>query len=118
MTAKFRSRKASSPRTVHGRFPPGRCGTGHFLCCPLRVQEKTSITVARGEHAANLLLYRYAEHGTPPIVIASALSELNDNLIAFGQETLAARIAPLIASTKPAATGEKKGGSGRIITPS
>ena len=42
---------------------------------------------------------------------------MND-LIAFGEETLAARIAPLIASSKFAATVEERRGSGRIINPS
>ena len=89
-----------------------------IFCAALFESRKTSITVARGEHAANLLLYRYAERGTPPIVIASALSELNDNLNIICADTRVIRIALLIASTKLAATGQERGGSGRIITPS
>ena len=40
MTARSPSRRISSPRTPQGRFPPSWRGTGHFLCSPLRVQEK------------------------------------------------------------------------------
>ena len=69
-------------------------------------------------HAANRLQRRCVERGIPSIVIVPERSDFNDDLIAFGEETLAARIAPLIASTKPAATVEERRGSGRIITPS
>ncbi len=73
---------------------------------------------ALGERAANRLQHRCAERGIPSIVIVPALSELNDNLNTICAGTLAARIAPLIASTKSAATVEERRGSGRIITPS
>ena len=70
------------------------------------------------EHAANRLQHRRAERGIPSIVIVPDRSDLNDDLIAFGEETLVARIAPFIASTKSGATVEERRGSGRIITPS
>ena len=69
-----------------------------------------------GGHAANRLQRRCVERGIPSIVIVPEHPDFNDDLIAFGAETLAARIAPLIASTKPAATVEESVGSGRIIT--
>ena len=71
-----------------------------------------------GRHAANCLQRRCVKRGIPSIVIVPERSDFNDDLIAFGEETLAARLSPLIASTQPAATGEERGGSGRIITPS
>ena len=71
-----------------------------------------------GRHAANRLQHRCVKRGIPSIVIAPERSDFNNDLIAFGEETLAARIAPLIASTQPAATGEERCESGRIITPS
>ena len=71
-----------------------------------------------GRHVANRLQRRCVKRGIPSIVIAPERSDFNDDLIAFGQETLAARIAPLIASTKPGGTVEERRGSGRIITPS
>ena len=40
------------------------------------------------------------ERGIPSIVIVPEHSDFNDDLIAFGEETLAARIAPLIATTQ------------------
>ena len=70
------------------------------------------------EHAANRLQHRCAERGIPSIVIVPDRSDLNDDLIAFGQETPVARIAPFIASTRSAATVDERRGSGRIITPS
>ena len=70
------------------------------------------------EHAANRLQHRCVERGIPSIVIVPEHSDFNDDLVAFGEETLAARIAPLIASTTAAATVEERRGSGRIITPS
>ena len=86
-------------------------------------QDLALLVIARdkdvdGGHAANRLQHRCEERGIPSIVIVPDRSDLNDNLIAFGEETLVARIAPLIASTKPAATVEERRGSGRIITPS
>ena len=42
-------------------------------------------------------------------VIVPERSDFNDDLIAFGEETLAARIAPLIASIKPGGTVEERG---------
>ena len=71
-----------------------------------------------GGHAANCLQRRCVKRGIPSIVIVPEHSDFNDDLIAFGEETLTARIAPLIANTQPAATEEERGGSGRIITPS
>ena len=71
-----------------------------------------------GRHTANRLQRRCMKRGIPSIVIVPEHSDFNDDLIAFGEETLTARIAPLIASTKPAATVEEKRGSGRIISPS
>ena len=71
-----------------------------------------------GRHAANRLQRRCRERGIPSIVIVPERSDFNDDLIAFGEETLAARIAPLIASTKSGETVEERRGSGRIIIPS
>ena len=71
-----------------------------------------------GGHAANRIQLRCVERGIPSIVIVPERSDFNDDLIAFGEETLAARIAPLIASSKSAATVEERRGSGRIINPS
>ena len=71
-----------------------------------------------GRHAANCLQRRCVKRGIPSIVIAPERSDFNDDLIAIGEKTLAARIAPLIASSKSAATVEDRRGSGRIINPS
>ena len=71
-----------------------------------------------GGHAANRLQRRCIKRGIPSIVIAPERSDFNDDLIALGQETLAARIAPLIASTTAGEMVEERRGSGRIITPS
>ena len=73
---------------------------------------------AEGGHAANRLQLRCVERGIPSTVIVPEHSDFNDDLIAIGKETLAARIATLIASTKSAATVEERRGSGRIISPS
>ena len=86
-------------------------------------QDLALLVIARdkdmeGEHAANRLQHRCAERGIPSIVIVPDRSDFNDDLVAVGADTLAARLSPLIASTQPAATGEERGGSGRIITPS
>ena len=86
-------------------------------------QDLALLVIARdkdvqGGHAANRLQRRCRERGIPSIVIVPEHSDFNDDLIAFGEETLAARIAPLIASTQPAATEEERGGSGRIINSS
>ena len=86
-------------------------------------QDLALLVIARdkdveGWHAANRLRRRCAELGIPSVVIVPECSDFNDDLVAFGEETLAARIAPLIASSKSAATVEERGGSGRIITPS
>ena len=86
-------------------------------------QDLALLVIARdkymeNENAANRLQHRCEEGSTPSIVIVPDRSDLNDDLIAFGEETLAARIAPLIVSTKPAATVEERRGSGRIISPS
>ena len=71
-----------------------------------------------GGHAANRLQRRCVERSIPSIVIVPEHSDFNDDLIAFGEETLAARIAPLIASTESGETVEERRGSGRIISPS
>ena len=71
-----------------------------------------------GRHAANCLQRRCVKRGIPPIVIAFALSELNDNLNIICADTRVIRIAPLIASTKPGGTVEERRESWRIITPS
>ena len=86
-------------------------------------QDLSLLVIARdkdveGGHAANRLQRLCRERGIPSIVIVPEHSDFNDDLIAFGEETLAARIAPLIASTQPAANEEERGGSGRIIIPS
>ena len=86
-------------------------------------QDLSLLVIARdkdveGGHAANRLQRRCRERGIPSSVIVPEHSDFNDDLIAFGEETLAARIAPLIASTKPGGTVEERRGSGRIITPS
>ena len=70
-----------------------------------------------GGNAANRLQRRCVERGIPSIVIVPERSDFNDDLVAVGADTLAARLSPLIASTQPAATGEERRGSGRIITP-
>ena len=59
------------------------------------------------EHAPNRLQHRRAERGIPSIVIVPDRSDLNDGLVAFGEETLVARIAPFIASTKSGPIQEK-----------
>ena len=84
-------------------------------------QDLALLVIARdkdveGGHAANRLQLRCVERGIPSTVIVPEHSDFNDDLIAIGKETLAARIAPLIASTESAATAEERGGSGRIIT--
>ena len=86
-------------------------------------QEIALLVIARDkdmedEHAANRLQHRCEERGIPSIVIVPHRSDLNDDLIAFGEETLAARIEPFIASIRSAATVEERRGIGRIITPS
>ena len=86
-------------------------------------QDLSLLVIARDkdmadEHAANRLQRRCVERGIPSIVIVPEPSDFSDDLIAFGETTLAARIAPLIASTQPAATVEGRCGSGRIISPS
>ena len=73
---------------------------------------------AEGGHAANRLQRRCMKRGIPSIMIAPECSDFNEDLIAIGEETLAARIATLIASSKSAATAEERRGSGRIINPS
>ena len=70
------------------------------------------------EHAANRLQHRCAERGISSIVIVPDRSDFNDDLVAVGADTLAARIVPLIASTTAVATVEERRGSGRIINPS
>ena len=86
-------------------------------------QDLALLVIARdkdmqGGHAANHLQLRCVERSIPSIVIVSERSDFNDDLVAVGADTLAARLSPLIASTQPAATGEERRGSGRIITPS
>ena len=86
-------------------------------------QDLSLLVIARDkdmedEHAANRLQHRGEERCIPSIVIVPDRFDLNDDLIAFGEETLVARIAPFIASTRSAATVEERRGSGRIIIPS
>ena len=86
-------------------------------------QDLALLVIARdkdveGGHAANRLQLRCVKRGIPSTVIVPVHSDFNDDLIAIGEETLAARIAPLIASSKSAETAEERRGSGRIITPS
>ena len=54
-----------------------------------------------GGHAANHLQRRCVERSIPSIVIVPEQSDFNDDLIAFGEETLAARIAPLLQAPSP-----------------
>ena len=54
-----------------------------------------------GGHAANRLQHRCVECGIPSIVIVPEGSDFNDDLIAFGEETLAARIAPFLQVPSP-----------------
>ena len=86
-------------------------------------QDLALLVIARdkdveGGHAANRLQLRCVERGIPSIVIVPEHSDFNDDLNAIGAGTLAARIAPLIASSKSAATAEERLGNGRIINPS
>ena len=86
-------------------------------------QDLALLVIARdkdmeGGHAANRLQRRCVERGIPSIVIVPEHSDFNDDLIAFGEETLAARIAPLIPSTESGEMVEESRGSGRTITPS
>ena len=78
-------------------------------------QDLALLVIARdkdvqGGHAANRLQLRCAERGIPSTVIVPEHSDFNDDLIAIGKETLAARIAPLIATTQPAVTMEERRG--------
>ena len=86
-------------------------------------QDLALLVIARdkdveGGHAANHLKRHCVERGIPSIVIVPERSDFNDDLIAFGEETLAVRFAPLIATTLATATVEERRGSGRIISPS
>ena len=86
-------------------------------------QDLALLVIARdkdveGGHAANRLQHRCGERSIPSIVIVPERSDFNDDLVAVGADTLAARISPLIASSKSAATAEERRGSGRIINPS
>ena len=86
-------------------------------------QDLALLVIARdkdveGGNAANRLQRRCSERSIPSIVIVPERSDLNDDLVAVGADTLAARLSPLIASTQPAVTVDERRGSGRIITPS
>ena len=86
-------------------------------------QDLALLVIARDKdvevgNAANRLQRRCSERSIPSIVIVPERSDFNDDLVAVGADTLAARLSPLIASTQPAATREERGGSGRIIIPS
>ena len=86
-------------------------------------QDLALLVIARdkdveGGNAANRLQRRCVERGIPSIVILPEQSDFNDDLVAVGADTLAARIAPLIASTTAVATVDERRWSGRIITPS
>ena len=76
-------------------------------------QDLALLVIARdkdveGGNAANRLQHRCEERGIPSIVIVPDRSDFNDDLIAFGIGTLAARIAPLVASTKPRCNGGRE----------
>ena len=86
-------------------------------------QDLALLVIARdkdveGGHAANHLKRRCMKRGIPSIVTVPEHSDFNDDLIAFGEETLAPRFAPLIATILATATVEERRGSGRIISPS
>ena len=73
---------------------------------------------AEGERAFQRLERRCAARGIASIAIVSDLGDFNDDLVAFGAETLAARIGPLfapgvaspIAAVAPAATPQTRNG--------
>ena len=117
-------RRGHRNRAITGhRYPRHSCRGGSISGQRRRLRSSPGpplLVIARdkdveGRHAANCLQRRCVKRGIPSIVIAPERSDFNDDLIAFGQETLAARIAPLIASTKPGGTVEERRGSGRII---
>ena len=62
----------------------------------------------KDEHAANRLQHRCEERGIPSIVIVPDRSDLNDDLIAFGEETLVARIAPFICQHQVCGNGGRE----------
>ena len=120
-------RKRHRNRATSGhRRRPHSCRSSSFSGQSGRLrtaQDLALLVIARDkdmedEHAVKRLQHRCAERGIPSIVMVSDRSDLNDGLVAFGEETLVARIAPFIASTRSAATVEERRGSGRIIIPS
>ena len=69
-------------------------------------QDLALLVIARdrdveGRHAANRLQRSCRERGIPSIVIVPEHCDFNDDLIAFGEEALAARIAPLLQVPSP-----------------
>ena len=86
-------------------------------------QDLALLVIARdkdveGGHAANRLQRRCVERGIPSIVIVPEHSDFNDDLIAIGEETLAARTRAPYCKYQVRGNGEERRGSGRIITPS
>ena len=63
-------------------------------------------------HAANRLQHRCVERGIHSIVIVPERSDFNDDLIAFGEETLGARIANLLQVPSPRQLGKRGVGVG------
>ena len=61
-----------------------------------------------GERAFQRLKRRCAARGITSIAIVSDLGDFNDDLVAFGAETLAARIGPLIAAVPPTGNAVNK----------
>ena len=72
-------------------------------------QDLALLVIARdkdveGGHAANRLQRRCSERGIPSIVIVPERSDFNDDLIAVGADTLAARTRAPYCKHQPAAT--------------
>ena len=87
---------------VPGVHAAAALSAGSFGACQAP-QDLPLLVISRdkdveGRHAANCLQRRCVKRGIPSIVIAPERSDFNNDLIAFGQETVAARIALLIAS--------------------
>ena len=80
-------------------------------------QDLALLVIARdkdveGRHAANRLQRRCSERGIPSIVIFPEHSDFNDDLVSFGEETLAARISPLLQVPSPRQVGKRGVGVG------
>ena len=119
MTAKFRSKQASSLPLNSGPVPAKLAWDRPFFMLALFEIRKS---LPYRDRWANVLQTAFCtalrNAAFPSIVVAPERSDVNDDLIAIGADTLAARIVPFIASTQPAVTVEERGGSGRIINPS